>query len=84
MYILTLDRANIIRIAPVYQAVLVNDKGELIYCSDHLTRAGLKKLINAPLIDELAIWDLNDFNTICRLTSRNIIILKEWNRTNII
>ena len=53
MYILTLDRANIIRIAPVYQAVLVNDKGELIYSSDHLTRAGLKKLINAHLIDEV-------------------------------
>lgn len=77
MYILALDRANLIRLTPQYQAVLVNENGEIIFFSDHLNRNALKALINNKLIKDLAVWSYTEFNLISRLTDREIIILKE-------
>ena len=77
MYILALDRTNLLRLAPQFQAVLVNEDGELIYSSDHLNRNALKTLINNKLIKDLAVWSYAEFNLISRLTDREIIILKE-------
>lgn len=79
MYIIGIDRANLSREEPKsFKIAIANMHGEIKVALSDASEDLLQKIINKPTLTDPAVWSMKEFKLIEHLTSREIIILKDY------